>query len=88
MKELSEWIVIDGYCGTRVLKGSDHNVVDNRIAFIEKTPRIFNGTEWIYGPKGSGGAYTEDHEKLGQYGFDPESREWCDIELKKLGYHF
>ncbi len=86
--ELSDWIVIDGYCATRVLKGTDPNQVNNRVAFIEKTPRVKIGNYWVQGDKGSGGAYTDDHEKLGQYGFDVESRNWCDSELKKLGYNF
>jgi len=80
--KLSDWIIIDGYCATKVLEGTDHNNVENRVAFIEKSPRIrvapFNGDEdwknWKYGDKGS------------EYGKDIESREWCDNELIKLGY--
>ncbi len=37
---LSPWIVIEGHCATRVLEGTDPAVVANRIAFIEKTPRV------------------------------------------------
>ena len=45
--ELSDWIVIDGYCATRVLKGTDPNEVNNRVAFIEKTPRVKIGNYWV-----------------------------------------
>jgi|APSaa5957512535_1039671.scaffolds.fasta_scaffold06771_6 hypothetical protein len=39
-KLLSGWIIIDSYCATRVLLGTDPAVVANRVAFIEKTPRV------------------------------------------------
>jgi hypothetical protein len=84
--KLTDWIIIDGYCATKVLVGTDPNKVENRVAFIEKTPRIKIGEEWVQGDKGSGGAYTYNHEELGQYGFDLDSRKWCDEELLKLGY--
>lgn len=82
--ELSEWIVISGYCATRVVKGTDPDVIANRVAFIEKTPRVKIGEEWVSGPKGSGGH--EDPEKWKLYGFDPDSRQWCDDRLIELGY--
>jgi hypothetical protein len=93
--KLSPWIVVDDYCATRVVEGTDSNIVATRVAFIEKTPRVRNAPftnfdeeqgKWPQGPKGSGGPWDSDHEALGQYGFDQESRDWCDEELKKLGY--
>lgn len=83
--ELSEWIVIEGYCATRVIKNSNPDLIKNRVAFIEKTPRIRisefteidDQKNWKYGERG-----TSD------YGFDIDSRNWCDVELKKLGYLF
>jgi hypothetical protein len=82
-KTLSPWLSSDGYSAMRVLLGSDPAVIANRIAFIEKTPRVFDGTEWIAGPKGSGGPVTPGHQF---YGFDPDSRKWCDEMLIGLGY--
>ncbi len=38
---------------------------------------------WRGGPKGSGGP---DPEANGYYGFDMDSRAWCDAELLALGY--
>lgn len=38
-KTLSNWIVLDD-CLMRVLKGTDPENVSNRVAFIEKTPRV------------------------------------------------
>lgn len=84
---LSDWIVIDRYCATRVIKGTDPNNINNRVAFIEKSARVCvdkENDEWKYGYKGKGGS--GDHEKQEQYGFDKRSREWCDKELIKLGY--
>ena len=80
--EVSDWIVIDKYCATRVLKGTNQHNVDNRVAFIEKTPRVLHNTEWIEGPKGSGGG---DPKVDLTYGFDPESRAWCDDFLRERG---
>mgnify|MGYP003656018820 CR=1 FL=1 len=91
--ELSDWIVVEDYCALRIIKNSDPEKIENRVAFIEKTPRIRVGEftnrdedfkNWEQGDKGSGGS--GDHEALGQYGFDPDSRAWCDEELIKLGY--
>ncbi len=91
--KLSPWIIIDGYCATRVIEGTDSNVIANRIAFIEKTPRVRTGPfpekrdddwrNWKEGPKGSGGG--EPAVDL-TYGFYPPSRRWCDAELVKMGY--
>lgn len=83
--ELSEWMVVDEYCATRVLKGTDHRKVENRVAFIEKTARVRvkpftekdDSLNWWQAPfKGS------------YMGFDQESRDWCDKRLKGLGYTF
>lgn len=94
-KELSPWIVVEGHCTTRVIAGTDPDVVANRVAFIEKTPRVriapysnelsflADGVNWASGPKGSGGG---DPEVDKTYGFDPDSRQWCDEQLSLLGY--
>lgn len=91
--KLSPWIIVEGYCATRVPVGTDPNLIENRVAFIEKTPRVrianYEGNflddwkNWAQGPKGSGGG---DPEKDLTYGFYPPSRQWCDEELKKMGY--
>ena len=58
----SKWIVYDGYCATRIVEGGDVENVADRIAFIEKSPRVRVGDytdwksdfqNWLYGPKGS-----------------------------------
>ena len=91
--KISPWIEID-HCATRVFEGTDPFMVKNRVAFIEKTPRVCvqsvvldypNEFEtgiikrvWVYGPEGSG-------ELCGK---DPKSRKWCDDMLVLLGYEF
>jgi hypothetical protein len=104
---LSAWITIHDYCATRVIEGTDPNQIENRVAFIEKTPRVRiraedhqlledlpdfqegniylspERTQWYSGPKGSGGSDPEGDQC---YGFDPESREWCEGVLLHLGY--
>lgn len=82
---LTDWIM-DEHCAFRAIEGTDYSKVENRVAFIEKTPRIrmFDPTQdlahndslcWVYGPKGSS-----------DYGKDLDSRAWCDDALEILGY--
>lgn len=73
---VSPWIQIVGdgmdHCAMRVIEGTDPRVTENRVAFIEKSPRISLNAFWVYGPKGDDG-------------FDPGSRAWCDDMLKAAG---
>lgn len=99
MRQITEWIE-DGHCALRAFVGTDPSKIENRVAFIEKTPRVRirphymgdNGhgqrqwedfLNWAQGPKGAGGG---DPKKDGTYGFDVESRAWCDRMLVALGY--
>lgn len=87
------WIVKDGYCAMRCIEGTDSTKIENRVAFIEKTPRIritpwtgdmlTDWKSWLEGPKGSGGG--EPSKDL-TYGFDPCSRAWCDEQLIARGF--
>ena len=97
MTKVSAWLVVPDaeYCCMRIVEGGDPNNIADRVAFIEKTPRVRfeafvdidnDWKKWRQGDKGCGGAWNSDHEALGQYGYDPESRAWCDEELKKMGY--
>jgi hypothetical protein len=91
--KLSAWMPVDGgHCCTRVIDGSDPELICNRVAFIEKTARVRiapftdqneDWKNWQSGPKGRGGGDPEQDET---YGFDPSSREWCDSMLLALGY--
>ena len=93
---VSRW-VRDEHCAFRFIIGTDPSLPENRVAFIEKTPRIrfiaandeavdwADHLRWESGPKGSGGADGHIPENE-YYGFDPDSRLWCDDMLKKLGY--
>lgn len=81
------------HCCMRILEGGDPRRISDRVAFIEKTPRVrvaaWSGDEqtdpagWQSGPKGSGGG---DPQLDRTYGYDPRSRAWCDQELIRLGY--
>lgn len=70
---VSEWQMIEGYASFRYKEGGNPDNVEDRVAFIEKTPRVFNGQKWVHGPKGQAPEYQP-------------SRDWCDMELVKLGY--
>lgn len=93
---LSPWTSLDGYSAMRFVEGTNPNEIKNRFAMIEKTPRVriapfehnpnADHWNWKQGPKGSGCSCDEDASVVMAYGFDPESREWCDRELAALGY--
>lgn len=83
--KVGPWTLVEGGCGaTRVRLGGNIDNISDRVAFIEKTPRIrvrsdslLNDRDflnWASGPfKGDGPN-------------DPESREWCDKALVLFGY--
>jgi hypothetical protein len=87
MSKLSPWIPDPDYpdCFMRILESSDQTKLENRVAFIEKTPRIrvapftdvnTDYKNWKQGRKGCG-------DKMGSY---QPSRDWCDEQLINLGY--
>lgn len=82
-EELSDWILVDDYCWTRIVKGGDSNNIKDRRCFIEKTGRVFdssfklpieNHKSWV-------SCYRGDYsDKSG------ETREMCDLFALHLGY--
>jgi len=90
--ELSDWIIVDGYCATRIVKGTDVNHVKNRIAVIIKSGRIrvspyvnyhYDYKNWQSVCGGSGGSNAKEE---GCYGYDLETRAKVDNKLKEMGY--
>lgn len=92
---LSPWTVYHDYCAMRFVEGTDPADVANRVAFIEKTPRVrvaaFDHNSkaddchnWWCGPRGSSGSDNAAQDQT--YGFYPLSRQWCDEQLVALGY--
>jgi len=79
---LSDWTVVEDNCSMRYIRHTDPNDIRNRVAFIEKTPRIRVGAyrdspfidsiNWMYGDK--------------SYYGDPASQVWCDDQLHLLGW--
>jgi hypothetical protein len=78
------WTVVHEYCATRTVLGGNPERIEDRVAFIEKSPRILVDGKWVYGPKGHGGADGEN-PKNELYGFYPPSRQWCDEILLAAG---
>ncbi len=97
MSKLSPWIEIEEDIGgakyitgaMRTYVGADPGRVCNRVAFIEKTPRIRIRSGDMhpatkYDP--------EDHRNWAEGPFkgdgpqDPESRKWCDKALVLFGH--
>ena len=92
---LSPWTSLDGYSAMRFVEETDPEYVANRVAFIEKTARIriapfttipHDSRNWKEGHRGSSCSGDRDASVVMAYGFDPESRAWCDRELVALGY--
>lgn len=73
------------HCSMRIVVGGDPMKIADRVAFIEKTPRIRTNKftthrgdfeNWSEGPDGH----------APEYGKHEESRDWCDRELVRRGY--
>lgn len=82
--KLSPWTVdpTAEHCAMRFIEGTDPDNVANRVAFIEKTPRVrfrvfteqADWTGWHSGWKGDDGHCVV-------------ARGWCDTHLQSLGYN-
>lgn len=92
-KELSDWIMVK-HCATRIKKGGDINNIQDRVAFIEKTPRV-RVSKFDYGVEAQNGigvigqqtdAWISGPKGSSDYGLDGKSREWCDEMLSLLGW--
>lgn len=81
---VSPWTTVPDapWCAMRFVEGTDANDVANRVAFIEKTPRVRVGPylnwehdwrNWYEGWKGDNGHC-------------PKARGWCDQNLLLMGY--
>ena len=81
--QVGEW-TLEEHCAYRERRDAAPNAPDRRVAFIEKTPRVWTHQGWIYGPKGNGGS--GDAQGEGTYGLHRPSRGWCDQMLLALGY--
>ena len=94
-KRLSDWIIFEGYCLIRIKKYGDINNVEDRITFIEKTPRIQILKDQLH--YGWNGDFATDKPKSDNFFIsgnkgdcytkeDRESCKWCDDMLTLLGW--
>lgn len=90
-KELSDWVIEDNMFAFRYVKGTDPNEVANRVACIEKSPRVQVVDRFAVSRKGDTYATSDDSiAGVWIYGYkgidchDEESRQWCDTLLKAL----
>lgn len=70
------FLIVPGneHCATLVVDGGNPELLEDRIAFIEKSPRVLHNGEWVYGNKGSSDC-----------GQDRESQQWCLDYLTEHG---
>ena len=97
---LSDWIMDEeDCCAMRIYKGGDPEKVADRVAFIEKTPRVrvspASGSEayvQVNGDSVHGSHKTVEvwiyggNHRSSEYGKNEDAREWCDQMLKVLGH--
>lgn len=95
-EQLSDWIIVDDYCATRIKIGGDPNKVEDRVAFIDKAPRVRisnycveekHEDGWVSCKiqKNDAWLYAKNRGSS-EYGHDKENREWCDQMLMLLGW--
>lgn len=97
---LSDWIMDEhDCCAMRVKKDGDPNNVRDRVAFVEKTPRVrvpeYGGCS-AYVQVDGDSVHGSDVEvevwiyggnyRSSEYGHNEEGRNWCDRMLKALEY--
>lgn len=95
---IGPWVDCEGYA-YRALAGRDGNLEENRVAMIEKTPRVrirpaHTGCIPVWDDAGN--LIGKDHRwpeflnwcegDKGSGPDDAQSRQWCDNLLKALGY--
>ena len=79
----------DDHAAFRYVEGTDPDDVANRVAFIEKTPRV---RRYPYSPPHQDNSDCDNwvgNSSLGdgdECGHNQEARDWCDKELKAMGY--
>ena len=97
---LSDWIMDkEDYCAMRIYKDGDPEKVSDRVAFIEKTPRVRfdrkSGSEAYVQVNGNSvhgsGTNVEvwiygGNHRSSEYGKNEDARKWCDQMLKVLGH--
>lgn len=80
--KLTPWILRDGFA-MRCISDTDQENIGNRVALIEKTPRVrvlpysnnglYDSAAWLQGPQGTGPD-------------DARAQIWCDQQLRNMGY--
>lgn len=84
--KVGPWQLADNSeCVMRIREGGDPNNIADRVAFIEKTPRIRIRP---YNPQWADHLNWAEAPFKGPYGGDIHSREWCDMALVLFGYEF
>lgn len=73
---LSPWVLVDGYCAMRFIKGDNPLRYGSRVAFVEKTARVLIDNDDNWHPV----------HKSSDYGMSQTSLEECDKKLMELGY--
>lgn len=92
-KDLSEWILLESGSATRIIKNGNVEDVKDRVAFIEKSPRVrLSKRKYCVEEKEGGACQSMNNDawiygdKGSDYGLDEKSREWCDRMLILLGW--
>ena len=83
--KVSEWICRED-CSFRIREGGDPGKIADRVAFIEKTPRIRIRRLFSYHREDSDYMNWASAPFKGYSPDDQESKAWCDNVLPFFGY--
>ena len=85
-KKLSKWIKVEGHCWTRIVEGGDYNNISDRVAFIEKSPRVRTGRDEVFDFLNDTKHWRFETIKDKNYDSTISEKDWCDRELRIMGY--
>ncbi len=80
------WQTVDGYCAARVRVGGNPDKVTDRLAFIQKTPKVRIREHSEHYAVDDAWNWAEGQHFKGNDASDPEARAWCDRVLLEMGY--
>lgn len=80
-KVLLQWLPVDEIRTCLIFENGDPKKEEDRVAIIEKSPRVLINGQWIEGQKGKVGSIHLEGYTV--YGYHQPSRDWCEKLIKE-----